>query len=447
MKHAALVGVLLIAMGSAADSQQAQQGGSTIPDAPTPQAADPNSLGTLKNEVKPGAGTTALPPPDAAGTHGSGANGTARPSSSSASAGQGAVTDGSSQNQEESIDIPPPGQGVKGTLVVTVNEVIVPVSVRDKKGALVPALDARQFRVFEDGVRQRIRYFTSDPFPLSVAFVIDQSLPSDTMNKVNQSLSAVTGAFTPADSVAVFGYNSTPQEITDFTGAQGARLHVALDHAKAPGRDLGVIAPGGPLDNGVTINGKVIDPNTQRGGSAGSITTPLTPKEFHPLHDAILAAATQLAKQPQGRRRVLYIISDGKEQGSRASYKEVVRFLLGNNISVYGTLVGDSATWGLGYLDKFHLPLIPTVRDNVLPKYAIATGGTLDSAFSENSIQMSFAKITDAARNQYTIIYNSHANVLASSLFHTIEVRVEGIPNLNVIAPDGYYPSAHSNGH
>ncbi len=444
MKHAALVGVLLVAMGSTADARQTQQGGSAIPDAPTPQAA-PNSLGTLKNEVKPGAGATALPSSDATPASSSGPAG---PSSSSATPGQGAVTDDAADIQKEAPDLPAPGQGVKGTLVVSVNEVIVPVTVRDKKGALVPTLSWRQFRVYEDGRPQRIRYFTSDPFPLSVAFVIDQSLPSDTMNKVNQSLNALTGAFTASDSVAVFGYNSTPQEITDFTGAQGARLHVAITQAqKAPGRDLGVIAPGGPMDNGPSINGKPIDPNLQRGGSAGSITTPLTPKEYHPLHDAVLEAATQLAKQPQGRRRIIYIISDGKEQGSRASYKEVVRFLLTNNISVYGTLVGDSATWGLGYLDKFHLPLIPTVRDNVLPKYAIATGGMLDSALSEKSIQMSFAKIADAARNQYTLIYNSHANVLASSLFHTIEVRVEGTPNLDIIAPDGYYPSAHSNGH
>ena len=121
----------------------------------------------------------------------------------------------------------------------------------------------------------------------------------------------------------------------------------------------------------------------------------------------------------------------------------MVRFLLTNNISVYGTLVGDSAIWGLGYLDKFHLPLLPTMRDNLLPKYALATGGTLESEVSENGMQQSFAKITNAVRDQYTLGYLSHANVLATR-FHTIEVRVEGVPNLDIIAKDGYYPSAHN---
>ncbi len=425
-------------MGGAA---QAQQGGA-IPDAPTPQAANPNSLGALKETVQPGAGAPAAASPDAQAAGGSQAP---LPSSSSAGSDQPAAPPEATPAQPDTPDIPVAGQGATATIIIPVNEVLVPVTIRDKKGAMVPSLDWRKFRVFEDGVRQKIVYFTTDPFPLSVAFVVDQSLPADTMNRVNESLSAVTGAFTPADSVAVFGYNSSARMITDFTGAQGARLNVAFTQAKAPGRDLGVIAPGGPLDDGVIINNKVVDPNLQRGGSAGSVTTPLTPKEYHPLNDAILAAATELAKQPRGRRRIIYIISDGKEHGSKASYKEVVRFLLSNDISVYGTLVGDSAIWGLGYLDKFHLPLVPTMRDNLLPKYSVATGGTLDSEVSENGMQLSFAKITNGVRDQYTLGYLSHASTLSSN-FHSIEVRVEGIPNLDIVARDGYYPSARNLG-
>ena len=438
MKHAALVGVLLVCLGSAA---RAQQGGA-IPDAPTPQA--PNTLGDLKDQVKPGAGTGTAPSPDAPSAQPAPGVNQVPGGSSSATTSDQVVAPAATPDQAEAPDLPPAGQGPASTLTVSVNEVIVPVTVRDKKGGLVPSLDYRKFRVFEDGTRQKIVSFTSDPFPLSVAFVVDQSLPADVMNRVNESLSAVTGAFTPADTVAVFGYNTSARMITDFTGAQGARLNVALTQAKSPGRDMGVIAPGGPMDNGIVINNKQMDPNTspQHGLNVGFA---ITPKEYHPLNDAILAAATELAKQPKGRRRILYIISDGKEQGSKASYKEVVRFLLTNNISVNGTLVGDSAIWGLGYLDKYHLPLLPTMRDNLLPKYQIATGGTLDSEVSENGMQLSFAKITNAIRNQYTLIYTSHASTLASR-FHTIEVRVEGVPNLEIIAPDGYYPSAHTGG-
>ncbi len=435
MKHAALVGVMRVGLGGAA---QAQQG--AIPDAPTPQAS--GSLGTLKGTVQPGASAAPASPEQAPGP---GTNQAAPQGSSSAAPDQSTAPQGPTPAQQEEPEIPAAGQGPAATLVIPVNEVLVPITIRDKKGAMVPSLDHRQFRVFEDGVQQRIVYFTTDPFPLSVAFVVDQSLPADVMNRVNQSLAAVTGAFTPADSVAVFGYNSSPRMITDFTGAQGARLGVALSQAKSPGRDMGVIAPGGPMDSGIVINNKQVDPNTSPGGSTGSLTTAILPKEYHPLNDAVLAAAIQLAKQPRGRKRVLYIISDGKESGSKAPYKEVVRYLLSNDIAVHGTLVGDSAIWGLGYLDKFHLPLVPTMRDNLLPKYATATGGLLDSEVTENGIQQSFARITNSVRDQYTLGYLSHTSTLASR-FHTIEVRVEGVPNLDIIARDGYYPSAHNLG-
>ncbi len=442
----AFAAVLAVALVGAAVPQQQQSG--SIPDAPTPQpAANGADLGNLKQEVAPGKGTTtpAAPRTFAPGENQAADQTGSQGSQSSSSQTESLAPAGTTPPQQEAPEIAVQGDGPQATIRIPVNEVIVPVTVRDKKNALVPSLDWRNFRVFEDGVSQKIVFFTTDPFPLSVAFVVDQSLPADVMHHVNESLSAVTGAFTPADSVAVFAYNSSPQQITDFTGAQGDRLPLALQSAKAPGRDMGVAAPGGPLDNGIMINDKQIDPNLspQHGQNIGFSRLP---KEYHPLNDAILAAAEALAQQPRGRRRVIYIVSDGKEQGSKASYKEVVRYLLSNNISMYGTLVGDSAIWGLGYLDKKHIPFLPTMRDNLLPKYTLATGGTLDSEVSENGIQRSFAKITDSVRTQYTLGYLSHAGVLANR-FHTIEVRVEGVPNLEVTARDGYYPSSTEMNH
>jgi VWFA-related protein len=409
--------------------QQQQQ---SIPDAPAPRPAGSTDLSNIKNQVTPGSGTgpeavQSTPPPAS----------TPPPSSSSSDAGSAPAQDNAPQ--QEPPEIPKAGQGPVYTITTSVTFVDVPVTVREKKNhQMVPGLTWRQFKVYEDGVRQRIAFFTVDPFPLSVAFVIDQSLPSDVMAKVNQSLSAVTGAFTPSDTVAIFAYNSSTRMVSDYTGAQGARLPAAFQSAKSSGRDMGVVSPGGPLDSGMTINGKQVDPNlAPQRGNAGFI---VIPKEVHPLNDAILAAAKSLAQQPKGRRRVLYIISDGKESGSKASYKEVVRYLLTNNISVYGTLVGDSAMWGVGYLDKWHIPLLPTMRDNILPKYALATGGALESQYSENGIQTSFAKITESVRAAYTLGYYSHAGMM-SDKFHKIKVNVE-VPNLDVTAKDGYYPSA-----
>jgi VWFA-related protein len=335
--------------------------------------------------------------------------------------------------------MPKPGEPVY-TIPVSVNYVDVPVTVRDKHHQLVPGLDWRQFKIYEDGQRQNIAVFSVVPYPLSAAFVIDQSLPNDVMRKVNNSLGAVTGAFSPADSVAVFTYNTSPEMITDFTGSQGPRLVAALQSAKRPGRDIGMPTVDGPFAGiGPQINGHDVDPNLdpQRGNSGGFINVP---KEIHPLNDAILAAAKELAKQPQGHRRIIYVVTDGKESGSKATQSEVIRYLLTNDISVYGTLVGDSSIWGLGYLDKQHLPLLPA--NNIMPRYTAMTGGSLDTELSENGIQRSFSDITNSLRVQYTLGYYSHAPTISEKR-HNITVDVE-VPGLDVTAKQYYIPSMAS---
>ena len=186
------------------------------------------------------------------------------------------------------------------------------------------------------------------------------------------------------------------------------------------------------------VNGNCADPNLQSGRSAGNGSFMTIPKEIHTLNDAILEAAKELSTRPKGRRRIIYVISDGKEAGSKATYRDVLRYLQTNNIAVWGTLVGDSARWGEGYLSRFHLPF--QMYDNRLINYIYATGGQPDSEKNLSGIEKSYAKIADEARNQYDLVYSTHESVLDSK-FRNIDVRVER-PGLDVIAKKGYYPSA-----
>jgi VWFA-related protein len=162
------------------------------------------------------------------------------------------------------------------------------------------------------------------------------------------------------------------------------------------------------------------------------------PKEIHTLNDAILAAAKELASRPKDRRRIIYVISDGKEAGSKAKYADVIKFLQTNNIAVYGTLVGDSARWGEGYLSRVHIPF--TMYDNRLAGYAFATGGALDAERGTRGIENSYAKLAEEARVRYTIVYYSHQPFLDGK-FRSIDVRVDR-PGLEVVAKQGYYPNA-----
>ena len=393
----------------------------SVPDAPTPQSSD--SLNSLTSGVTPGRGTPA--PQDA---------GPDTPQAPPPSDSQ------DTSPQTTPPEIPAPGQLKKDvtTFVTRVNAVTVPVTVLDKKHQQVAGLTWRDFQVFENNVRQQIMFFSADAAPLSVALVIDQSLPRDVMKKVNDSMAALPGGFTASDEVAVFTYANGVNNPTDFTGAQGARLPAVLEASKSQGEELGPPISSGPFTHGPEINGLSVDPNldTQRGNSGFNVV----PKEIHTLNDAILAAGKSLQARPKGNRRIIYVISDGKESRSKANFREVVRFLAGNQISVYGTLVGDSATWGLGYLDKLKIPLLPLSPDNILPKYTDATGGILYSEFSENGIQRSFAELAALARTQYTLGYNSHIPVLDGK-YRKLEVKVTR-PNLEVKAKDGYFPTA-----
>ncbi|HTZ88823.1 MAG TPA: VWA domain-containing protein [Alloacidobacterium sp.] len=411
-----LLGAVPQQQPSSQQSSSAQQ--QSVPDAPAP-----SGLSDLKDQVAPGIGAS---PESTSNTQ---EPPQSQPPASSPS---------ESNFQQTPPIIPKPGENIY-TIVRQVNYVDIPVTVRDKHHQLVAGLTWRQFKIYEDGQRQNIAVFNTVPLPLSVAFVIDQTLPVDVMRKVNDSLTALSGAFAPADSIAVFTYNTSPNMVTDFTGSQGPRLVAALQSAKRPGREMGMPTVDGPFALGPQINGHDVDPNLapQRGNTGPFLNLP---KEIHPLNDAILYAAQQLAKQPKGRRRIIYVITDGKESGSKATQKEVIQYLLTNNISVYGSLVGDSAVWGVGYLDKLHLPLLPT--NNVMPRYTVMTGGSLEAEFSENGIQRSFSEIAASVRSQYELGYYSHAPTISEKR-HSIDVRVD-VPGLDVTAKQYYYPSMSS---
>jgi VWFA-related protein len=276
---------------------------------------------------------------------------------------------------------------------------------------------------------------------MSVALVIDQSLTYDNMAKVNGALEAIQAAFTPYDEVAVFTYNNGPRKWTDFTGGQSARLSFVLTQSKTGGRDPIWADTGGPLSQNININNgaqSYIDPNTNssHGRSLGNQQT--VPREVHTLNDAILEAAIATTKAGPGRRRVVYVISDGKEYGSKAKYKDVVKYLQTNKIAVYGTLVGDSSLPVVGYLDKMHLPLM--MRDNILPSYAADTGGQFNAQFRQKGIEESFAKIAEEVRTQYTVGYYTHQPFIDGK-FRSLEVKVLR-PDLQVVAKKGYYPTA-----
>lgn len=314
------------------------------------------------------------------------------------------------------------------TISSTTSFVEIPVTVKDGGGRMVAGLLPKDFTVYENGVRQKLQYFTSDPLPISAAVLIDVSMSDTALRRVQAGLQALQGAFGPYDQVAVYTYGNSVTRESSFTTA-GDRLAAALNRIVETkhGERSGVPMSGGPFEGGPTVNGHPLDPSVPQ--------VPIIPHDRRVLNDAVLQAALDLSKVPAARRRVIMIVGDGREDGSTASYADVLKVLLTNKIGVYAIGVGSAAIPIYRKLEQINVP--GTGNSNILPKYANATGGEVFSEFTRQAIENAYSAVTSVARNQYTLGYYTQPTIAEN--YREIEVRVAR-SGLRVTAKAGYYP-------
>jgi VWFA-related protein len=157
------------------------------------------------------------------------------------------------------------------------------------------------------------------------------------------------------------------------------------------------------------------------------------------LNDAILQAALALSKRERTRRKIIFVISDGRELGSKASYSDVLRLLLSNEIEVKAVALETAALPVYSKLERLHLP--GQGYGNLLPRYTSATGGgTPYAELSRSAIEDAYAQAMNEARNQYTLGYTpTRPKTPTTSAKREIEVLVDR-PGLKISAKDGYYP-------
>lgn len=335
---------------------------------------------------------------------------------------------------------PAPTEGQEDFFKIRVltNQVLVPVTVKDESGRLVNGLLPKDFTVRENGKKQRLNFFTSDPFALSAAVILDLGMKDVDVQRVNHTFPALEGAFSEFDEVSIYSYSNAVSQLADW-GAAGQKLADTLASlANVRGRNNGPPVTSGPLGpQGPTINNMPVDP------SAPIVYTPA--QESHVLNDAILRAAIDLAKRDRARRKVIFVISDGREYRSDAGYRDVLKVLLSNNIMVYAIGVGGSAIPGYNKLEKLHLPRFG--YSDILPKYVNATGGEVFNEITRTGIEDAYSRLMGDARNQYTLGYQTHEPPTGS--YRGIEVLVDRPsckrssirPCVDLTAKDGYYPA------
>src|SRR5215472_2890961 len=204
---------------------------------------------------------------------------------------------------------------------VQVNEVILPVTVTDDKGKFVSNLQAKDFRVLDEGRPQRLTFFShNQKQPVVIGFLIDQSNNTRLHWKRYQ------------DAVMELVWNLLPGE----QRYSGYLISYAND------AELVV--------NTTTDSEKITDKirKMKPGGGAA-------------LYDAIYMACTrrELVKgEPYEPRRVIVVVGDGHDTASKHTRDEVLELAQRNLVTIYGV-----STMAFGFANEEQETLERLTRD------------------------------------------------------------------------------------
>src|SRR5262245_51160956 len=310
----------------------------------------------------------------------------------------------------------------QNTLVVNVNLVILPVTVKDGAGRLVADLTRTDFRILDDNVEQRLEYFSAEAFPLSAIVLLDNDLKSKDAQQVESSLSAIVAGLSTNDEAFVFRFDTHFHPGKGFTRDQDKlltelrRTRIDESRTSAPAPAAGGVFTSGPSINGqsVTSPGAPITPGS---------TIILGDRTTKALDDAVYEAAQLLKDRGRDRRKIIFLISDGDNGKTNVNtYDNTVKELLRYGISVYSIGVGS------GFYER---------KFSRLQSYAHDSGGDVYYAAKRNGLEALYSRVTEQARNQYTLGYNPRGNDRTKER-HTVEVRVRR-EGLDVRTREGYY--------
>jgi len=297
--------------------------------------------------------------------------------------------------------------------------VVVPVTVKDRHGNLVPDLRKDEFRIFEDGVEQKITVFEAAVFPLSMVVLIDNDLKRKDADQVEPSLRAIVGGMSTSDEAFICTFDQYFHEGHGFTRDQD-KLITELRRKDVTSKATASVAPpGGPFE-GPTINGAPAPGAPMNDPSLIAIKGQPTKA----LDDAVYSAAMLLQDRPsRDRRKVILLISDGQNgpKFNTHKYDETRAELLRQGIAVYSVAVGSAF-----FERKF----------SRLEEYAHDTGGDVFFGAKSESFEDFYSRVAEQARNQYTLAFSPSGDRKVD--YHALEVRVRR-EGLTILTRKGYY--------
>ena len=298
----------------------------------------------------------------------------------------------------------PPDQEAP-TIKVDVDIVNILFTVRTKHTGLVGNLEKSNFTLFEDGKQQEIKYFTRQTdLPLTIGLLIDVSASQGNLIGVEQNAASqfFSSVLRPKDLAFLISFGAEAEVLQDYTGSPRL-LRDGLQGLKV---------------------------NSSTGGlHPGPVPTVYQPRGTI-LYDAVYLAAAEQLKGQVGRK-VLVLITDGEDQGSRYKIQQAIEAAQKADAIIYGIYYVDRQFYSRGGLT------FGGVSDASLKRMAEETGGHVFAVDRKYSLQDIFKELQDEMRSQYAIGY-SPTNGTKDGTFRKVEIRT-GNKEWKVQARKGYF--------
>jgi VWFA-related protein len=352
---------------------------------------------------------------------------------------------------------PAAGDKPAATLKIQAREVVLPVTVRDKKGALVTSLKMSDFTLTEDGRAQTIKSFTRESnLPFRLGLLVDTSRSvSGAMDSERKAAGKFVDAMLPADSKAdtqkdeafLIHFDHEVELLEDFTNSR-EKLHHELD-------DMG------PTRAENNSNGPETSGDNDSGGRGG---------QSHrgggtQLYDAIYLSSGGDLMLPKDGRKALIVFSDGVDRGSKETLNDAVDAADKANVTIYTIYFkGEQENSGLsnGYPGGGHHggggggypgggggypgggghprggssePAVDGKK--IMEKIATRTGGRYFEAKKKDNLDEIYGLIAEELRGQYLLTYTPDM-VDNEGGFHKVALKASK-DDLTVATREGYY--------
>lgn len=267
--------------------------------------------------------------------------------------------------------------------------VLIPVLVTDRNDRLITGLEREHFKLFEDKVEQVITQFASEDAPVSIGLVFDCSgSMGPKLAKSRAAVSEFLRTANPEDEFLLVSFNDRAQLLTTFTN-RIEEIQNRMVYMESRGRTA--------------------------------------------LLDAIYLALHEM-KNSKHPRKALLIISDGGDNASRYSYRQVRNYVREADVQIYSIGILEPPSTRGRTPEELAGPTL-------LEEIAQETGGRLYEVDDPGQLPDIANKIGVALRNEYLLGY-APAQAKHDGKYHRVSVKIEpprGLPPLHATFRSGYY--------